>query len=438
MNFKNFTLLAYCLLLGGISTAGAQTTTISAANTDDSVLDLRPYFGPVKAQMDRNSCATFAILGALEYSYYQLYNQKVDFSEQYNLYTLYHNTKAKVEESSVDDCKDIIKQYGLLQESDWPYNNSYFLRGYPCYSQTYGAKSSDYECYTHKLKEQNIQSKTVPAKIKGADIYGGYKRIIEALKDYKSPLIFYFPQVGDNWSESGEIIMNDSIYKSQPVYYHIALLCGYDLRKRVFFVRNSWGNDWGQNGYGTLSFDLYNKYANSPSVLYRLVKSKELENITITPTIKPTFNNVSITYQGNIDSGIKVLLSGEIDSLGYRTVEVRSIFLVTNTETGTENMKEVTIPKDEIPGYRDMYARVVQVHLGDSNFISQFHLGSLNGEALTYPKEVLQSPSFQQLLENPANKLQLKTSIYIMGDAWGYQHYYRLIQDVDPALLRKP
>lgn len=36
---------------------------------------------------------------------------------------------------------------------------------------------------------------------------------------------------------------------------HAITISGYDRTARQFFVRNSWGTEWGQNGYGRISFD---------------------------------------------------------------------------------------------------------------------------------------------------------------------------------------
>jgi C1A family cysteine protease len=33
------------------------------------------------------------------------------------------------------------------------------------------------------------------------------------------------------------------------------LLVGHDDASRMFLVRNSWGTEWGQGGYGTISYD---------------------------------------------------------------------------------------------------------------------------------------------------------------------------------------
>jgi C1A family cysteine protease len=34
----------------------------------------------------------------------------------------------------------------------------------------------------------------------------------------------------------------------------VVLVIGYDIDKKIFIFKNSWGEDWGNHGYGTISF----------------------------------------------------------------------------------------------------------------------------------------------------------------------------------------
>ena len=36
---------------------------------------------------------------------------------------------------------------------------------------------------------------------------------------------------------------------------HAIVIVGYDEEKRLFTFRNSWGEDWGDKGYGYLPYD---------------------------------------------------------------------------------------------------------------------------------------------------------------------------------------
>jgi hypothetical protein len=54
--------------------------------------------------------------------------------------------------------------------------------------------------------------------------------------------------------ESGELVITGG---------HAVCLCGYDDSERAFKFRNSWGTTYGNNGYGYISYDLFNERHNS-------------------------------------------------------------------------------------------------------------------------------------------------------------------------------
>jgi len=51
---------------------------------------------------------------------------------------------------------------------------------------------------------------------------------------------------------------------------HAVLLVGYNKTKKVFIVRNSWGTNWGDNGYFYMPFDVVNPNMSSD---YWIIKS---------------------------------------------------------------------------------------------------------------------------------------------------------------------
>jgi hypothetical protein len=68
--------------------------------------------------------------------------------------------------------------------------------------------------------------------------------------------------------------------------YHAIVICGWDQDKG-WKIRNSWGTDWGQDGYAWLSFDYYISEAWSviPSILDKLPEPEP--EITPEPEAKP-------------------------------------------------------------------------------------------------------------------------------------------------------
>ena len=55
----------------------------------------------------------------------------------------------------------------------------------------------------------------------------------------------------DIWG-SDNIRYDDSIYELGG---HAFVLVGYDEREKVFYAVNSWGKEWGENGFAKYSYD---------------------------------------------------------------------------------------------------------------------------------------------------------------------------------------
>lgn len=82
-------------------------------------------------------------------------------------------------------------------------------------------------------------------------------------RDYKVclaagyPFIFgmmVYPEFeGDDVEKTGVVAMPPP--NECPIGGHAVLCVGYDENERTYLVRNSWGSDWGQEGYFTLPYD---------------------------------------------------------------------------------------------------------------------------------------------------------------------------------------
>ena len=61
----------------------------------------------------------------------------------------------------------------------------------------------------------------------------------------------------------------DSYFKGLVIGGHSMAIVGYDDTRRVFIVRNSWGESWGDNGYFYLSYDYFSDDAFNPFNSYQ-------------------------------------------------------------------------------------------------------------------------------------------------------------------------
>ena len=55
---------------------------------------------------------------------------------------------------------------------------------------------------------------------------------------------------------------------------HVVTVYGYSREDRVFYFRNSWGKDWGNNGDGTLPFDYFKHKKWVPEIIAILITPK--------------------------------------------------------------------------------------------------------------------------------------------------------------------
>ncbi len=203
-----------------------------------SKVDLRPGCPAPYDQGDLGSCTGQAIGGLI---HYDLIKQDVSKAFQPSALFIYYNERLlenSVNEDAGAEIRDGIKslvRYGVCPEQYWPYVISKF--------KTKPTKFAYKSAMPHRIDK--------------------YMRINQTVNDLKSCLADGFPFVfGIMVYESLE---SDDVAKSGMVPTpgkhekalggHAILGVGYDDADRTFIIRNSWGSEWGMNGYFTLPYD---------------------------------------------------------------------------------------------------------------------------------------------------------------------------------------
>jgi len=105
------------------------------------------------------------------------------------------------------------------------------------------------------LSDKCLQKLCSPARMnEEAEQYriGSYHRVYYDLPGTiyanKLPVFAAVPVYDASWRSNGKIKMPSGKFLG----YHAIVITGYDLDKKVFEFKNSWGDDWGDDGYGTL------------------------------------------------------------------------------------------------------------------------------------------------------------------------------------------
>jgi C1A family cysteine protease len=201
------------------------------------VVDLRPEFQPVYDQGQLGSCTANAIAGAIEFD--QRKQRSTEFIPS-RLFIYYNERviEGTVNQDSGAQIRDGIKSVatiGAPPETDWPYVIGDF------------AKKPSQKAYV------DAQS----------DIVTSYARVTQDPMQMRGCLAAGFPFVfgftvyesfeGEAVAQTGMVPMPSSTEAVKGG--HAVVSVGYDDNRRLFYVRNSWGSSWGDNGYCYMPYE---------------------------------------------------------------------------------------------------------------------------------------------------------------------------------------
>lgn len=211
-------------------------------------VDLRAHCSPVEDQSTLGSCTANASVGALEYL--EIKNGLVGPKfENFSRLYVYYNTRViekTVNEDSGASIRNAVKSivtWGSCDETKWPYDISKFTVQPPkqCYDEGKKHRVMEY----HRLENLPDMLKCL------ADGY---------------PFIFGFSVYSA--FEGQEVATTGILNLPQPnetfMGGHAVLAVGYDLDAKTVLIRNSWGTNWGQQGYFTMPFS----YISNPTLAH--------------------------------------------------------------------------------------------------------------------------------------------------------------------------
>lgn len=252
-----------------------------------NAFDLSGQLPPAGNQGRQNSCVAWAV--AYAYKSYQerkeentnyLTNGQVNLNVVFSPAFIYNQINNGMDGGSFfTDALNVLSQQGAVKWADMPYNDTDYLTR-PTATQRDRARNYRIDFW----RRVNIYDQK---EIK-AQLVAGFPVIIGAMVDRE------FFDRGKNlagqdyiWREAGN---------NQPGG-HAMLVAGFDDAKGAFKVLNSWGKDWGRDGYCWITYGLFPQVVREGYVMKDAINSADTAPRP-NPVVNPTNDlpaNLSVT-----------------------------------------------------------------------------------------------------------------------------------------------
>jgi C1A family cysteine protease len=217
--------------------------TIDIPRTRDPLpvaFSLREEMPPVFEQGVLGSCASNACSIAIQYLLKKAHLPEMRPSRLF----IYYNTRVKIacwptdEDTGAcmrDICKSIAK-FHACDEAKWPYEiNKFDIEPSPAaYMAAHFPRGVTYYSVRQNLDDM--------------------KRVLLSNRPILAGLMIYESFDTEQVAKTGVISMPDTM-NEQALGGHAVLLVGYDDQKAVFIGQNSWGTEWGAQGFFFIPYE---------------------------------------------------------------------------------------------------------------------------------------------------------------------------------------
>lgn len=196
------------------------------------IVDLTPNFAGIRDQGAEGSCSGFAtaelreILWATQNS--ATLGCRLSPAYLYARTRLVEGTFPEDAGASLADELAVLHAYGVAPETDMPYDAD---------PAKYPTAMADVSAHTYRVKSPCRVDFSAPPKVK--QVLAAGMPIGIGIKVYQS-----FEDVG-----SDGILPLPDTKKEAMLGGHALCVCGYDAKRSLYRVINSWGTDWGDKGY---------------------------------------------------------------------------------------------------------------------------------------------------------------------------------------------
>lgn len=231
-------------------------------------VDLRNYMTEIEVQEETNSCVANAVAGAYEYLLKRHLGE--DYYDVSRLYVYYNARYLEEEEDEVEDegcyirlAIESLKEYGICSEDTWPFDEDRVNEepSEDAYEEGESFLVEDVEYIPTDLNTWKTCLAEGNPIIFGIMLYNSF----------------------DQQRKKGLVPFPSKKEQSRESHAGHAMLCvGYSDPDQVFIVRNSWGSDWGDNGYCYIPYRyiLNEKYNFGDSWIIRRLENFEIDEST--------------------------------------------------------------------------------------------------------------------------------------------------------------
>lgn len=231
----------------------------------ENVVDLRQWDTSIENQKNLGSCVGSAIVSAYEMMLsYQFNIKSVNLSK---LYTYYHARLLEGNES-IDEGVEYtrnglkgVQKFGICDESLWPYNED-LVNVQPeleCYIDAWTKKIPRYESLYSIYDMLEILNGNMPIVI-GITVFDNFRNLTK-----ENPIVSA-PRTAEEYGG------------------HAMCVVGYNMSLKLFIVKNSYGQEWGDKGYCYIPFDYMTQYAFDKWIFYI---NPDLFNVVNPPELVP-------------------------------------------------------------------------------------------------------------------------------------------------------
>jgi hypothetical protein len=390
---------------------------------------MESYMPPVKHQHDRNTCASFATLAALECEINIKFGLRVNFSEQY-MHNLAVDSTSGL--STMARCGTVLTRAGALLEQDWPYQFSYFSPGLPCEGLSYGQDSTPGYCFGQLPPPSHIAARKVKFKLDMSSVRGT-RKICQSLSA-NHPVIMWIPMEYQKNSDKSGILWVDTnqFQMHEKIDGHFVVAYGYDLEKDLFYIQNSYGNTWGNQGRGTMPFRYFRKIEHTYSTYF------VLDSIWGLPEIIPPQQPDSVwLYRAETKAFFQDDSALCIQIRGYQSPQTLNAFnvhseVVERKKSDTSGTFELLrLNGSDSMQLQTTIIQAMRNSISGPMGIEKGTFSTTEPFTLTIPKALACSSTLTMALQDATREVSVRTRIVWQTDTYGlslYQEYLTPIQ----------